>query len=115
MDVRLTVLTGKTTIENLKCDGFLSKGNTGDAIFKNVISKGNFEIIRTTGDIEISAFDAAEISIETSTGNVTGTWLTPKTFDAKTNTGEVDVPSNTKGEKCSIKTSTGDIKISIEK
>lgn len=109
------VLTGNTFVENLRCNVFFSNGNTGDITVKNVIAEEEFEIYRSTGDVRFTACDAAEISIETGTGDVTGTWLTPKTFDAKTSTGEVDVPSNTTGEKCSIKTSTGDIKISIEK
>ena len=115
MDVRLTVSTGKTTVENLTCDGFSSKGTTGDAIFKNVISKGDFEVIRGTGDVKLSACDAPEISIETGTGSITGTLLSEKKFDAETITGKIDVPSSDSGEKCKLRTTTGDIKISIEK
>lgn len=114
MDVRLSVSTGSTTIENLKCDGFSSKGNTGDITLKSLISTSNFDVVRTTGDIYFSACDAAEISIETGTGDVAGTWLTPKIFLTETDTGKVNVPASTTGGKCTVKTTTGDVNISIK-
>ena len=58
--------------------------------------------------------DAATLSIKTDTGDVTGTLLTEKTFDAKASTGDVDVPKTTAGGVCKIRTDTGDICINIE-
>ena len=112
---RFKVSTGNTFVENLRCSVFSSNGNTGDVTVKNVIAEEEFEIYRSTGDVRFTACDAPEICIETDTGDITGTWLTPKTFVIKNDTGKVDVPSSKSGGKCSIKTSTGDIKISIEK
>lgn len=56
--------------------------------------------------------DAAEIYVKTSTGDVTGSLLSGKSFVTDTSTGEVNVPASS-GGKCEIKTSTGNIKISV--
>jgi len=114
MDVRLTVSTGNTIVKNVVCDGFISKGNTGDTMLENLISTGTFEVYRTTGNVNFFLCDAPEICIETDTGNVTGSWLTPKIILTETDTGKVNVPASTTGGKCSVKTTTGDVNISIK-
>ena len=57
---------------------------------------------------------AIKYAVQT-TGDVTGTLLTEKTFSTDTSTGDVSVPNPSSGGKCEIKTSTGDITISISK
>ena len=57
--------------------------------------------------------DANTIDIEATTGNVTGNLLSDKTFDVKSNTGRVNVPETT-GPICKIRTSTGDIVLTIK-
>ena len=57
--------------------------------------------------------DAAEITVKTGTGDVTGTLLSDKVFLTETGTGRIDVPKSTVGGRCEINTDTGDIKIDI--
>ena len=57
--------------------------------------------------------DAPEISVETNTGDVTGTLLTPKTFEADTDTGKVKLPQSEPGGRCRLKSDTGDFVIGI--
>jgi DUF4097 and DUF4098 domain-containing protein YvlB len=64
--------------------------------------------------VKFEKSDAAELSIKTDTGDVTGTLLTEKIFDAKSSTGDVDVPKTGSGGKCEIRTGTGDIRIKID-
>ena len=113
-DVKINVSTGKTNLTNIRCKNVVSTGNTGAISLKNVIAAGSFLIKRSTGDVKFDGCDAAEISIETDTGDVRGCLLTDKIFIVQTDTGNVNVPKTAGGEKCEITTSTGDINISIK-
>ena len=68
--------------------------------FKNVL----LDDIITTG----------KLTIETDTGNVTGSFLTDKVVFAESDTGKIDIPKVIADEKCEIITDTGNIKITIE-
>ena len=68
----------------------------------------------STGDVDLIDSDSDTFDIETSTGHVKGTILTTKIFDAKSDTGKVDVPLSGTGGLCKIRTSTGSIEIKIK-
>lgn len=112
-NLTVDVRTGKSNLSNIKCKNLLSNGNTGDIVLKNVIAHDTFNIERSTGDVKFEACDANDITVKTSTGKVCGTLLSEKIFTAKSNTGSVNVPQTTSGGKCNIKTTTGDIKITL--
>ena len=108
------VSTGDAQLTDVKCENFTSDGSTGDIVLKDVIATGKMSIDRSTGDVKFDACDAAEILVETRTGNVTGSLRSDKIFIARASTGDVDVPATTSGGKCQITTSTGDIRIRID-
>ena len=81
---------------------------------KNVSASGRICIESDTGNVKFDGSDAAEISVKTSTGNVSGTLLSEKVFITETATGRINVPATTSGGKCEIKTATGNISIEIE-
>lgn len=112
-EVTISVSTGKTYLTDIVCKSVISTGNTGDISLNRVIAAEKFSIHRSTGDIKFDASDAAEIFVETDTGDVTGSLLTDKLFIAQTDTGSVDVPETVTGGKCEITTNTGDIKLDI--
>lgn len=112
-DVTIDVSTGRTNITDMQCQNFISGGSTGDISMKNVIATSEVSIERSTGDVKVDCCDAAEIYVETDTGNVTGNLLTDKVFITQSDTGEIDVPKTMTGGRCEIKTDTGDIRISI--
>lgn len=105
--------TGKTKVENVNCETFFSYGSTGGLYIKNVIASERVFIERSTGDVKFDGCDAKKIHVSTHTGDVTGSLLTPKVFTTKTDTGTIDVPNSTTGDKCEISTTTGDINISV--
>ena len=82
-----------------------------DISLKNVIATEKISIERSIGDVKFDDCDATEIWVETDTGDVTGNLLSEKIFITETSTGDVNVPKSTKGGKCEITTSTGDIYI----
>ena len=106
--------TGKQKFTNARCNSFDAEANTGDAILTNVIAEGKLSIERSTGDVRLDSVDAAEIYINTDTGNVTGTLLSEKIIFATTDTGDVDVPRCTVGGRCEIETDTGNIEIYLK-
>ena len=113
-DVQIKVSTGKASAIDVRCRNLTSKGTTGSLVLQNVIAEGEYRIQRSTGDVTLDRCDASEIFIKTSTGSVKGTLLSEKIFVTSTSTGSVNVPDSTTGGRCQIKTSTGNIKISVE-
>ena len=111
-DTSIGVSTGKTYVKNLTCKNLISTGNTGDVSLKGVVAQQKFSIERSTGDVHFDGSDAAEIVVQTDTGNITGRLLTGKSFDATTDTGSVNVPS-TVGGRCKLTTDTGNITITV--
>ncbi len=113
-DMTIKVTTGKAEIADTTCKNLISHGNTGEIFLQNVIAAEKFHIERSTGDVILYKCDAAELFVETDTGDVRGSLLTDKVYVVQTDTGVIDVPGTTTGGKCQITTDTGDIKIKAE-
>lgn len=111
--VTVSVSTGKTYLTDIACQNITSSGSTGNISLENVLATERFSIERSTGHVKFDSCDAAEIFVETDTGDVTGSLLSEKVFIIETSTGDVSVPQSITGGKCEINTSTGDIRISI--
>ena len=107
----LQVTTGNIDVIDTTCQTLHSDGSTGDVSLRNVIASGSFTIKRSTGNICLDACDAAELTLETTTGNVTGSLLSEKIFIAETDTGRVQIPESISGGPCRIRTDTGNIRI----
>jgi hypothetical protein len=67
-----------------------------------------------TGDVIFDGFDAENIYVNVSTGDITGTILSSKLFIAESGTGDVEVPRTYEGGKCILTTGTGDIYITYK-
>lgn len=112
-NLTVRVSTGKTVLSDLSCANLYSDGTTGDLYLRRVIAGENFHLERSTGDVELEGCDAAEIFVQTDTGDVVGSLLTDKVFLTQTDTGSIRVPSSVTGGRCEIITDTGDIDITI--
>lgn len=113
-EVKIRVSTGKTNLGNIVCKNLISNGSTGNITLDNVIASETFSIKRSTGDVKFESSDAAEIFVETDTGDVFGSLLTDKVYVTHTDTGKVNVPKTVTGGKCEITTDTGNIKLEIK-
>ena len=112
--VNLTTTTGEITVNDATIkNGIDIKTDTGTITLKNVVAAGSLSVKSDTGDVRFEDSDAAQISIKTSTGDVTGTLLSEKVFITDSSTGRISVPKTTAGGKCEITTDTGDIRIDI--
>lgn len=114
-NITADVSTGKVSLTDVKCENLSSEGDTGDLTLKNVIANQAFTMERSTGKVNFERCDAAQITVETDTGHIKGSLLSEKVFIARTDTGRVDVPDTASGGKCRLTTSTGSIKIQLEK
>ena len=108
--------TGRSELEKVRSKTLNISGSTGVIKLNDVVTTENIKIEVSTGDVKFSDLDAGtEIDIETSTGDVEGSLLSGKTFDVRSDTGRIDVPSPTIGAPlCKVRTDTGDIKISVK-
>lgn len=112
-DITIDSTTGDKYFSDISCNSIFVEGSTGDCNMTSVIAANKITIDVTTSDICFDKCDAAEIEIKATTGNVEGSFLTDKIVFAHTTTGKVNVPQSTVGGKCTIETTTGDIKITI--
>ncbi len=113
-DVNATSTTGKIELTDITCGNLTAGASTGDVILSNVVAEKEFNIECTTGDIIFDKCDAGVIFAGTTTGDISGSLLSEKVFITKTSTGRISVPQTLSGGKCELKTTTGDIKISLQ-
>lgn len=111
--MELSAATGGTKLTDVTCQSLTSRGDTGRITLKNVAASDLMSIERSTGNVVFEGSDAGQIQVKTSTGQVTGTLLSPKVFVTETGTGRVRVPKTASGGKCEITTGTGDIEIAV--
>ena len=112
--LKIESTTGDNTLRNVAVSGNAKlESDTGDWELENVIASGDAQLDSTTGDWEFDGFDAANITMQTNTGDVEGTLLSDKIFFADSDTGNVKVPRTTTGGTCQINTDTGDIELDI--
>ena len=113
-DVKIKASTGNVSIRDVMCNAIFASGSTSNIKLTNAIVAEKIDITTSTGDIALDLSDGGEISLKASTGNITGTLLKNKEFDAKASTGHVSTPPSVMGAgKCVIRTSTGNIQISV--
>lgn len=112
-DLSVGVSTGKTVLTDIRCGNLVSTGSTGKISLEKVTATEKLSIQRSTGDVRFDRSDAAEVLVETDTGDVTGSLLTPKVFVVKSNTGRIDIPKTASGGICDITTETGNVTIRI--
>lgn len=106
--------TGDIRVERVSAEIVELSVSTGAVDVTSVVCTGDMSVAAGTGDIRLTRCDAARLSLQTSTGSITGSLLTGKRFNAKTDTGRVSVPaSQNSGGVCVAATHTGDIVIDV--
>ena len=105
--------TGDILLKYVTAEGYVHiSRSTGDVTMTSVIAD-SFVIKTSTGDVKLNLSDADEINIETDTGRVDAILLSEKIFKCESSTGRIKIPDTHSGGICKIKTSTGNINISI--
>lgn len=112
-DLNITTSGGDIDLEGIECKNITVNSTSGEVDLVDVIASETIVIESSSGDVTLRGSDAKSLRIKTSSGEVSGTLLTDKVFTADTGSGEIDVPGSAKGGKCEVKTSSGDIKMSV--
>ena len=100
-------------LNDVTCENLAYDGTTGDVQLTDVIVAEDINIDVTTGDVTFDEIDALNIYVHTSTGDIEGSVLTDKTFDADAVTGDVSVPRSSEGGICELSAITGDIDVYV--
>ena len=111
---RVSAETGDCVISSFTSKEMYLNVDTSYMEFNDMLIEGLLKLTSDTGNIMFNSCDAGTINIETSTGDVEGILLSSKIFYTDTSTGKVNVPHTTEGGVCEIRTSTGDIVLSIK-
>ena len=85
----------------------------GDIILDGIVAQDSISITCVNGDVTFDECDASYINVDVTTGDIEGTLLSGKKFEATVITGDVDVPQSEGDEDCVLHSITGDITIDI--
>lgn len=114
LSVSLVTNTGNINVKDSRPISFSATASTGHVDLENVVASTNLKVETSTGDISLKSCDSLNIDIKASTGDITMSLLSGKTFDVDTSTGKKSVPDSILGlGLCKVRTSTGDINISV--
>ena len=90
------------------------KTSSGNVNVKNAYIRGSLIINTSSGDVNFDRSDAAEMSVQTSSGDVKGNLLSGKHFFTRSSSGDIRVPASFGEAPCDIRTSSGDISLSVK-
>ena len=113
-EIVLNTTSGELELSDITAASLKTEGTTGELEMMRVSIGGALEVKHGTGDVSFRALDSGSISIECTTGDVSGSVLKPMMFSAKSTTGDIRIPTPEAGGRCHIKTTTGDIWVTIE-
>ncbi|MCH5297384.1 MAG: DUF4097 family beta strand repeat protein [Ruminococcus sp.] len=114
-EIKVKSVSGDIKLSNIECQNIISNTTSGNHTFSSVNAKNNIRIESVSGDVDLYQCDSETMNIKTTSGDVTGTLLTDKIFDIKTTSGNINVPQSDIGGKCEIRTTSGDVKLAINK
>ena len=120
-ELNVDTTSGDYAFNNVQCDSATLHTTTGKYNLNDFIVTGglntdrpNLDISGTSSDVTFKNCDAHYIKVKTTTGDIKGNLLTKKKFDAQTTTGTSLVDNDrTADDICYIRTTTGDIDISV--
>ena len=108
-EIHMKTNSGDVDAENVNVRMLTCTTDTGDADLEQVLVEDYLQVFTDAGDVGLESCDAGTVNIETDTGDVSGNFLTPKRFQAYSNTGNVRVPNTREGGECRIESNSGNI------
>ncbi len=111
----IETVSGDIDVIDAEAGNISASCSSGDAEFSDVVADGKFSAESVSGDVELNRCDAGSFWIKSTSGDVSGVLLSEKMFSVHTTSGNVNVPDDSGTEKCEITTTSGDVKIRIDK
>lgn len=107
-------VSGDVELSRLTCDKLSVSTTSGEIDCNTVTAAATLNIKSVSGDVELERCDAAELTLKTTSGNIHGTLLSPKQFTTDTLSGNVRVAPDAGDGTCTVKTTSGNITITVE-
>ncbi|MGN1048779.1 MAG: DUF4097 family beta strand repeat-containing protein [Eubacteriales bacterium] len=113
-ELSVKTVSGDIGLRDIECKDIYAESTSGDVAFSDVYASEKIRIGNVSGQIGLYGCDASSLWINTTSGDVSGTLLTEKIFIAESVSGNISVPYSGTGGKCEIKTTSGNIKITLK-
>ena len=104
--------SGEISIENMPCNSIYVSAKSAKTELENVTATGGIDIDSKSGSVHLTFCDAAEVNVNTISGNVYGQLLSDMTYNVKSKSGTISVPTGIFNKTCTVTTSSGDVKFS---
>ena len=127
-----TTSTGKISLWELEAHAISAASRTGDIRLADIASTeisattepgkitvidttavGSLYIRSTSGKVSLRRADAAAITVETSSGDISGSLLSPKLFDVSSEHGRVSHPDSAGSAPCTVRTKRGSVRLDV--
>ena len=105
--------TSDVSLTNVSSESISANLTSGDITLTNSVASDMLDLVATTGDVTLNRCDGNTVKVKTTTGNICGTLLSKHVFTAEATTGSIKIPSYNTGGECNLKTTTGDIDVSV--
>lgn len=110
-----TAGSGEVWLSQVELGALTAETGSGDIGLDWVESEGEMTLRAGSGDIDLWDSDAAALSIETGSGDIRAFLLSPKRFEAHSDSGDVTAPaSDESAGLCKAVSGSGDIYFQIE-
>ncbi len=106
--------SGSVHLVNINTSNASARSSSGSIKLLNVVCDSIMNVKSSGGSINIDMCDAPQMVLNSASGNIKGTVLTDKIFNASSNSGKIDCPASVNGGgTCTVSTSSGNIKLKI--
>lgn len=107
--------SGEITLKECQADAIELVSTSGDISLEDTIAETRLSIKTTSGEVSLESCDSEDIAIQTISGDVIGTLRSEKQFITSTTSGDISHPDSTSGsQKCTVNTTSGDIRLTVE-
>ncbi len=112
---QISATSGTVRLETCTIYGGCSVSASSGSLHLTDIRVGDtLQLSAKSGGIHLSRLDAKELWIQATSGSVTGSLKHPMRFETQTKSGSVHVPETTGDGLCTVITTSGSIKLTIE-
>ncbi len=112
--LRASTISGGIELAYVRGGDLSMEATSGSVQLRDVLASASLAAETKSGNIRLDACDAPSITLTSSSGSVTGTLLSDKLFDVQSTTGSENCPPSIRdGGSCTVRTSSGDIRLSV--
>lgn len=110
----VSTTSGEISLRDINASTISVNTTSGDMALTDVVANGLLEAQSVSGEQSFTRTDAGSLALSSVSGNLTVTLLSDKDFSYNTASGHVSLPRSIAGAgTCKIKTTSGNIRISI--